>query len=104
MRPSGYAPSRKRSAAAGPQIADFTAPANEDAGIRAPPPPRRRRKTCPPPWPHTPQDLLTDEAEALLALRDANPGSELPELWRGAPSAAWPGLTADPETGAIAEL
>jgi hypothetical protein len=48
-----------------------------------------------------PQD---DACAALEALRDANPGSELPELWRGAPSGAWPGLKQDEASGALVEL
>ncbi|KIY93831.1 peptidyl-prolyl cis-trans isomerase, FKBP-type, partial [Monoraphidium neglectum] len=51
-----------------------------------------------------PQELSDEDAGALLALRDANPGSELPEVWRGAPSAGWPGLVTDPHDNAVLEI
>lgn len=40
----------------------------------------------------------------LIALRDANPGSELPELWRaGSDPSTWQGLKTD-DDGNITEL
>lgn len=54
-------------------------------------PPRSNNNSTP----TTPQKQLDeDEAAALVAIREANPSSELPEIWRGDASTSWPGIKA----------
>jgi hypothetical protein len=57
-------------------------------------------------WQAPPAQRAVHERDAavLIALRDANPASELADVWKGAPSGAWPGVKLDPATGEVEEM